>query len=103
VQGKHRETDADDPQRRRFMTFARPLARVAMQTPEERRAGGHFNRAVESEADERNAAGQESRSERNQLTQCRGPLRRERDMVFFCRNFGPRGPSVARRTSTDAN
>src|SRR5712691_4656682 len=37
-----------------------------MQTPEQRGARGHFNDAVESEADKRDAAGQEACDERDE-------------------------------------
>ena len=49
-----------------FVALSRPLAVVGMQTPQQCGARGHLNRAVESEADERDAAGKESGSQRNQ-------------------------------------
>ncbi len=66
VDGQQDEADADNPQRSRFGPFSRRFLRVGTETPEQRRSRGHLEGAIETEADERDAAGKESGSQRNQ-------------------------------------
>ena len=57
VQRQRNEAPADDSQRDPFNLFTAGMVEIVVEPPQQRRPGGHFDQAVQAEADQRNGPG----------------------------------------------